>query len=239
MATTRNRSNRPRGETLELVLVFGQKKLPMLVSLDGSDRPGDCLTIGHLSDAVTEVSQVKAECQKLIHRGRTLFKNDPDSMEAAFGISLASLEIKSGDRIMLLGRKASDKQEQLNHVEKKSPLNSGSSHATDRLAELQSHLNKISEQLQREEAKANGLKNLSGLKTSRLTLRGLHEETMRLLETVDSTTAQENSAPDFRTQRKALVNAIQSKLDQCECSLSDITSKIKSLEDQQDQSGTS
>ena len=37
--------------------------------------------------------------------GRTLFKNDPDSMEAAFGISLASLEIKSGDRIMLLGRK--------------------------------------------------------------------------------------------------------------------------------------
>ena len=58
-----------------ILLCAGQKKLPMLVSLDGSDRPGDCLTIGHLSDAVTEVSQVKAECQKLIHRGSILRKS--------------------------------------------------------------------------------------------------------------------------------------------------------------------
>ncbi|RUS71681.1 hypothetical protein EGW08_020554 [Elysia chlorotica] len=235
MAATRSRSK--RGETMELVLVLGQKRLPMLVSVDGSDRPGDCVTVGHLSDAVTEVCQVRADCQKLIHRGRTLFRNDRASMEASFGTSLASLGIKNGDKIMLLVRKTSEKQEE-NHTEEKSPLTAGKSQAPDRLAELQSQLNQISGQLDQQVAKARGLQNLPDLKTLRLTLRGFHEQTMRLLETVDSTIAPENSGADFRTQRKALVNAIQCQLDQCEGCMSDVTSKIQSLEQQQDQSGT-
>ncbi|GFR66148.1 BAG family molecular chaperone regulator 1-like, partial [Elysia marginata] len=192
-----------------------QKKLPMLVSLDGSDRPGDCLTVGHLSDAVTEVSQVKAEYQKLIHRGRTLFKNEPESMEAAFKTSLSSLAIKNGERIMLLGRKASGKQEEANRSEKKSPLNETIPPASDKLAELQARLDVISGRLEQEVAQASSLK------------------------TVDSTSAPENSGLDFRTQRKALVNSIQRKLDQCENCLSDVKAKIESLERQQEPSGGS
>lgn len=232
MATSRSKAK--RNETLELVLVFGQKRLPMLVSLDGSDRPGDSLTIGHLSDAVTEVSQVKPECQKLIYRGRTLFNNDRKSTDAAFETTLSSLGIKNGERIMLLGRKPQD----TNHTnEEKSPLKDTKAPDPDRLAELRSRLDTISARLQQEVDKIAGMKDVAELKSLRLTLRGLHEETMKLLETVDSTREREDSVSDFRTQRKALVNSIQSKLDQCENCLADITDKIKSLEEEQEQSG--
>ncbi|GFO03014.1 Bag family molecular chaperone regulator 1-like [Plakobranchus ocellatus] len=236
MTTRSTRSSARRGDTMELILIFGQKKLPMLVSLDGSDRPGECLTIGHLSDAVFEVSQVEASRQKLIHRGKTLFKNDPHSMQASFQTDLASLGIKNGDRIMLLGRKATEKEDEAAFSNKKSGGNEKSEPLQGKLQQLQSKLDTISERLEAGviSTTSTNSQDLPGLKSKRRLLMELHEESMRLLETVDSITAQEDSGPDFRTQRKALVNALQSKLDLCESHLSDVSSRIQCLE-QKDQ----
>lgn len=94
---------------LDLTLVFGTKKLFCRVAAE------EVVTLAHLSQAVMRETQVEPGNQKLIYRGRTLFKPE-DIDTTAMDVSLKSFGVKGGDRIMVLGRKAAEKKETVQSV---------------------------------------------------------------------------------------------------------------------------
>ncbi|XP_005108571.1 uncharacterized protein LOC101855977 [Aplysia californica] len=218
---SRSRSSRTRGssETLDLVLVFGVKKLPIHLDLLEEEGRAERLNLYHLSQAVYRETQVEPSCQKIIFRGRTLFK--PNDLDTVFmNSSLSSLGLRDGDRVMVLGRKASERRD--------SSESKGSQDSNNPLTQLSSEVDAICGRCEQHISAVGDARDLASLKAGKKCIMGIHEESMKLLEKIDSTPAREDE--DYRKQRKSLVNKLQALLDRCEDHLDKVKQKIRTLE---------
>ncbi|CAL1527935.1 unnamed protein product [Lymnaea stagnalis] len=216
-------------EVLDIVLVFGQKKIPVHLDVSNIGGGAEYLTVGHLSDVVYKETNIEPLCQRLIYRGKTLFKADDKAVADCLNERLSSFGVRNGDKIMLLGRKTSEKK-----IE--SPPKSESSEAHLRLQDLQADVERLCSQCDLSVRECQGPLDLDALRASKKGLILVHENAMKVLEQIDSLSSHNNE--DFRKLRKSLVNTIQAKLDICEKQMAEVSEKIQALENNAHGSGS-
>lgn len=207
-------------DCFNLVLTLGSKKVP--VRLDWRFQ-GTSHDLGHLSDVVQAETGIEPACQKLIYKGRTLFK--PDDIGSDFmKTSLASLGIKDGERVMVLGRKKIPEKQSANKKHQTSNGSSSQGKDSDPLGVLTSEVDQLCARLEDKINSTPQTQDILSLKSSKKCMMSIHEESMKLLERVDSTPVKDDNS---RTRRKGLVNKLQSNLDKLEEQVDKIKSQIK------------
>ncbi|KAH9488014.1 hypothetical protein Btru_067292 [Bulinus truncatus] len=215
-----------RDESLDVVLVFGQKKIPIHLNLPAEDA-SEHITVGHLSEKIQKETNIEPSCQKLIYKGKSLFKTDGI---ACFSEKLSSFGIRNGDRIMLLARKNLEKK---SHDEYKKKLdNSADGHIRpvqnaelfQRLRDVQTEVDKIGLQCDELVRESRTISEPVALKSCKRSFILLHEKSMKLLENVDA--IHSNSNEDVRKLKKSIVGSLQVQLDNCEKEISSISDKL-------------
>ncbi|KAL4237662.1 BAG molecular chaperone regulator 1 [Mactra antiquata] len=177
-------------KSLTVKVIHGPKKYDVKLQLPEHEA-GDALCVKHLTDAVFSLTEIPADSQKLIYKGKSL--NNPKDELVAVGL-------KNGVKVMLIGKKPTPVEDvnirAMNEVEKN--IEKFSKKLSDITYELdgihRGYLNKEQEP--------------DAVKVLEKKLAGIAENLMRLLEKLDSLRFEEDNV-GARGKRKTLVNQIQ------------------------------
>ncbi|XP_045207507.2 BAG family molecular chaperone regulator 1-like isoform X2 [Mercenaria mercenaria] len=177
-------------QSLTLQVIHGPKKYDVKLHLPENEA-GDPLCVRHLTDAVYSLTEIPAEAQKLIYKGKSL-KNPKED--------LVALGLKAGAKVMLIGKKPTPQDDEetraMNEVE------SNMEKQEKKLSDITYELDGIHRGYLNKEQQADSIKHLEKR------LAGVAETLMRLLEKLDALSFEEANK-GARGKRKSLVNKIQ------------------------------
>ncbi|KAI8796210.1 BAG family molecular chaperone regulator 1 [Biomphalaria glabrata] len=215
---------------LDIILVFGQKKIPIHLELS-SDDESKFITVEHLSNKVYKETKVEPSCQKLIYKGKALFKTDDTN---SLKEPISAFGIHNGDRIMLLARKLepADAAEKPSQAKKKKDsevidqqLNEvDNTTLQQRLEDVQSEVEKICLRCDELVKDSRRISESLALKSCKRSFVLLHEDSMKLLERVDAIHSSNNE--EARKLKKSIVGSLQVQLDICEKEIGDLSQKL-------------
>ncbi|XP_037083782.1 BAG family molecular chaperone regulator 1-like [Pollicipes pollicipes] len=157
-------------------------------------------TLREFQQKVEEMTKVPASVQKVVHRGRDLARNDPD-------ITLDDCRVRHKDILMILGR----------------PEDPVRDETLAAICDLETQAEAVVARLDAVCGDMDGMKKgflpaaLQSETRGRLERRlaAVSEELMRLLERLDALSVQQ-SAPEVRRKRKAVVTAISTQMDRAD-----------------------
>nr|XP_057902133.1 BAG family molecular chaperone regulator 1 [Doryrhamphus excisus] len=197
-------------EAVTVTVAYGSTKHSITVT---SQEDGKSPTVKDLADCLTQLTGVPAASQKLIFKGKSL-----KDMEQ----TLSSYRIKSGCKLMMIGKRNSPEEE----AELK------------KLKDIEKSVEQTAKKLEKVDGELTGLKNgflAKDLQADALgkldhRVKVAAEQFMKILEQIDSLSLPENFN-DCRMKKKGLVKTVQDFLAQCdkmEACISDHLTKIQS-----------
>ncbi|XP_048254224.1 BAG family molecular chaperone regulator 1-like isoform X1 [Haliotis rufescens] len=196
-------------DCLKLQLVHGPDRHDLYVPISGprkhelgmclpEEEAGDVLTVGHLTKAVTELTEIPQTCQRLIFKGRSLTKLDE---------SLSSLGVKQGSKIMLLGKKPESvdmvDEQKLKTAEKEL------GRLSKTMSDISQELDGINKGFLEKKLQQPALQKL------RKQILVASEAFMKLLESLDSLRFAEDNKGS-KIKRKNMADRIQKLLERCD-----------------------
>ncbi|XP_060586291.1 BAG family molecular chaperone regulator 1-like isoform X2 [Ruditapes philippinarum] len=178
------------GQSLTLQVIHGPQKYDVKLGL-AENEAGDALCVKHLTDAVYKLTEIPAEAQKLIYKGKSL---------KDLGEELTSLGLKSGAKVMLIGKKPVPQDDEdtraMNEVE------ANLEKQDKKLSDITYELDGVHRGYLNKDQQSESVKHLE----KRLAV--VAETLMRLLEKLDALRFEESNKGG-RGKRKSLVTKIQ------------------------------
>ncbi|OWF42161.1 BAG family molecular chaperone regulator 1-like [Mizuhopecten yessoensis] len=183
--------------SLKLEVIYGSQKHKFELCLPTKET-GNALTVHHLQEKVQQLTEVPAENQKLIFKGKSL---------TGPGTSLSEFGLKDGVKVMLIGKKpvAKDDPEMMRLKTVATNLGKEEKVVSDIIYRLDGiHRGFLDDQKKRDTL----------LQLDRQ-LKVVTENFTRMLETLDSLQFDEFNK-EGRAKRKTYVDRIQTLLDRCD-----------------------
>ncbi len=180
-------------ENIRLTLIHGKNKHLLEIAPNAS--------LSDLLGFSEDLTGVPAASQKLISNAKTLTSPEPDK------ITLSELKIKTGAKIMVLGRKFDPEKDEA--YQKILAIEKRSFEISQKLAEAAQQVQDIENGHLPREHHAEALRGLNKR------CKGCAEEWMRVLETLDGTQLEESQSM-AKSKRKSLVNNTNANLDRAD-----------------------
>ncbi|CAC5393154.1 BAG1 [Mytilus coruscus] len=168
----------------------------------------EVLKVQHLMDKMVEMFEIPLECQKIVHKGKTL--KDP-------GDILSEIGVRDGATIMLLGKKPDPQEDK--EMKKLLDIEKDVEKNEKRLSDVTYELDGIHRGYINDDLK------LPALNQLKKRLGGTSETFMKQLESLDALRFEESNKGG-RGKRKTIVDRIQVLLDRCDGLMSGLKDQI-------------